>query len=946
MQSQSKAAGWTWRGLAVLLALVLVIGMTPAVFAETDAVPTVYNAPFVELATFDDKAAGTAINSGNDNDGNLLWETAYVSGGERGNAVQWTMKRDDGYWGQNCWIDLGYTANASTARELWFWVDFSNTNSSNPDFRIYVNGVCLLSATAYYISDADRIPHETQVGEWGSVAIPAQFKGWIRVPYTGWNGKWDLSAVSSVSIACGVNNGGYVIVDSFCTLSEDWVAGTHGLPSERLLVPMVEKAPFTEILNFDKWPLGTVGNDDVYGKPQDMGYWELKTVENGEHGNALQWNATKIDGFWGQAHDLWLSGVDASGAKELWAYVDLSGNTRSEAVLRLNIGSESGWTGMDKDKPLSYISESDRIIHHTQVGEWGEFFLPTNFVGWVRIPMTSFKVDGSLDMSALTRINLSFTLNQGDTAIIDTVCVLNEDWNPVVHGLPAEREILVQVPVVEDTPFTEIMNFDKLPLGDITANEAYGKPQDNGYWALNVVENGENGNALQWTSTKVDGFWGQAHDLYFGTPMDITGIKELWAYVDLSGNTRTEAVLRLNLGSESGWTGLNKTQPLSYISTDDRIVHNTQVGEWGEFFLPTNFVGWVRIPMTSFAIDGNMNLSAMTRVSVSFTLNQGDTAVIDTVCMLDADWDPAVHGLPSERKQPDTVPVVENALFEELLNFDRWPLGGIGNDDGYGHPQDSGYWELTVVENVENGRGLQWTSTKADGFWGQAHDLYFGKAVDMTEVKELWLYVDLTGNTRMEPVLRLNIGTDTGWTGLEKTKPFSYFAEDDRIVNHSQVGEWGELFLPTNFVGWVRVPMTSFKTEGELDIAAVTRMVLSFTMNEGDTAKVDTLCILKTDWVAETHGLPADRAICEHNYESVVTEPEIGKEGYTTHTCTKCGDSYVDSYTDALEELPPENDGEDTPPPTGDGLLLPAMLVSVLVAALGLVAVYKKRELF
>ena len=35
-----------------------------------------------------------------------------------------------------------------------------------------------------------------------------------------------------------------------------------------------------------------------------------------------------------------------------------------------------------------------------------------------------------------------------------------------------------------------------------------------------------------------------------------------------------------------------------------------------------------------------------------------------------------------------------------------------------------------------------------------------------------------------------------------------------------------------------------------------------------------------------------------HNYTSVVTPPTATAQGYTTHTCSRCGDSYVDSYTD------------------------------------------------
>ena len=39
---------------------------------------------------------------------------------------------------------------------------------------------------------------------------------------------------------------------------------------------------------------------------------------------------------------------------------------------------------------------------------------------------------------------------------------------------------------------------------------------------------------------------------------------------------------------------------------------------------------------------------------------------------------------------------------------------------------------------------------------------------------------------------------------------------------------------------------------------------------------------------------------CEHVYTSVVTDPTCEQKGYTTHTCDKCGDSYKDTYTDAL----------------------------------------------
>ena len=40
-----------------------------------------------------------------------------------------------------------------------------------------------------------------------------------------------------------------------------------------------------------------------------------------------------------------------------------------------------------------------------------------------------------------------------------------------------------------------------------------------------------------------------------------------------------------------------------------------------------------------------------------------------------------------------------------------------------------------------------------------------------------------------------------------------------------------------------------------------------------------------------------------HSYESVVTPPTLDAYGYTTYTCTACGESYVDDYTDPLKPV-------------------------------------------
>ena len=41
-----------------------------------------------------------------------------------------------------------------------------------------------------------------------------------------------------------------------------------------------------------------------------------------------------------------------------------------------------------------------------------------------------------------------------------------------------------------------------------------------------------------------------------------------------------------------------------------------------------------------------------------------------------------------------------------------------------------------------------------------------------------------------------------------------------------------------------------------------------------------------------------------HDYETVVTEPTCTEMGYTTYTCTRCGDTYKGDYTDAAGHQP------------------------------------------
>lgn len=46
--------------------------------------------------------------------------------------------------------------------------------------------------------------------------------------------------------------------------------------------------------------------------------------------------------------------------------------------------------------------------------------------------------------------------------------------------------------------------------------------------------------------------------------------------------------------------------------------------------------------------------------------------------------------------------------------------------------------------------------------------------------------------------------------------------------------------------------------------------------------------------------------VIDHNYNDLVTPPTCTSQGYTTHTCSRCGDSYVDDYIDVIAHTPSE----------------------------------------
>ena len=76
----------------------------------------------------------------------------------------------------------------------------------------------------------------------------------------------------------------------------------------------------------------------------------------------------------------------------------------------------------------------------------------------------------------------------------------------------------------------------------------------------------------------------------------------------------------------------------------------------------------------------------------------------------------------------------------------------------------------------------------------------------------------------------------------------------------------------------------------------------------GDSYKSNYTAALGHDWIAADCDTAKTCSVCGategvalgHSYKTEVTAPDCVNGGYTTYTCTVCGDSYKGNYTDAL----------------------------------------------
>ena len=167
--------------------------------------------------------------------------------------------------------------------------------------------------------------------------------------------------------------------------------------------------------------------------------------------------------------------------------------------------------------------------------------------------------------------------------------------------------------------------------------------------------------------------------------------------------------------------------------------------------------------------------------------------------------------------------------------------------------------------------------------------------VTLTEAPYFDIYTEPDRNTLNLYVRGVNVnGVEASTLVFEYDSAYLEYISISKISSSFFMTTGGE--TEDGRISFLFIFLDSY-TEENLDICKITFKILK----SGDTS-VDFDC---SDW-SGTVARPANGSVSftideYHEYEAVVTPPTCTEVGYTTYTCSICGDSYVDDITPATD---------------------------------------------
>ena len=220
---------------------------------------------------------------------------------------------------------------------------------------------------------------------------------------------------------------------------------------------------------------------------------------------------------------------------------------------------------------------------------------------------------------------------------------------------------------------------------------------------------------------------------------------------------------------------------------------------------------------------------------------------------------------------------------------------------------------LTKIKEIGASKGLNITKVMLNGISAGAHLclLYAYSRYDTAPITPVCVF-DRCGPTNMlnDEYALSNIGAE----GIQMMFTYLSGKTFDWYDRYSSKAELLAV-SPINYVNSGTVPTVichgmndatvpfseSYTLDSLLSEYAVQHNFIAFPNSdhslEDDTDSENYAKLLYLEYLGEF--LFDDVPQANHHYNSTVTNPTCSTQGYTTHTCSACGDSYIDNYVDA-----------------------------------------------
>ncbi len=228
--------------------------------------------------------------------------------------------------------------------------------------------------------------------------------------------------------------------------------------------------------------------------------------------------------------------------------------------------------------------------------------------------------------------------------------------------------------------------------------------------------------------------------------------------------------------------------------------------------------------------------------------------------------------------------LIRNSIQGRLLITDT--KTGATYKSSYISRKNSAYFNARaeVYENTRSTLSLNWAGTDASG-----KALADGTQVNISLIMAPEYYRNSSTGA---------INWDALGEGAYFTTPITIDNTAPTVQDLTQTGNVATVTaLDSQYVAAVILydgEGTELERKSPNQTTANTPVSISFDMNGRESGDYEvTVC----DYAG--NGRTYKISVTVHQYESVVTAPTCENKGYTTHTCTVCGDTYVDSYVDA-----------------------------------------------